>query len=282
MKKNNFVFFFTAFFLLSVMIISTSCNTPGGTGHPSSSATEKKPPEAQTPSPASSDKKTPVEPAEESPEKTHTSDTGAIITDGLLVYWSLDEGEGNTIKDQATGQTAELMNCRWVDGIRGKALELNGTNGKLISGLKINQAEGTNGATFCLWVNPASHSEGRHQVISFDNGDYDWSILQEDDYWCVFTGDNSENTDFTADVDQWQFICGVFNPGEGKILFYKNDREKEIPFISTEEDTNTLGMGDNPSDEYEEYFEGKIDEIRIYDRPLSKNEVLSIYNRTKK
>ena len=46
---------------------------------------------------------------------------------GLLAYWSFDEGKGEQAKDASgNGQLAMLVRARWTDGIRGKALHLDG------------------------------------------------------------------------------------------------------------------------------------------------------------
>jgi hypothetical protein len=46
---------------------------------------------------------------------------------GLLGYWSLDEGQGDRATDSSgNGLHAKIVNGRWVEGVRGKALYLSG------------------------------------------------------------------------------------------------------------------------------------------------------------
>jgi hypothetical protein len=48
----------------------------------------------------------------------------AAVVPGLLAYWALDEGGGNSAPG---GQGATVHGGRWAQGVRGKALELDGT-----------------------------------------------------------------------------------------------------------------------------------------------------------
>lgn len=257
--------------LFFVSIFSISCITclkvdrapePSPAQTPKSSPVEKEPSSAETPSPAVTETSSEIE--------------NLPVTDGLTGYWKFDEGEGNIAKDSSkNGKEGSITGATWTEGKYGKALDFQGEEHVVKVDMKIDQSESSKGATFCAWVYPSSISEGKHQVISFDNGDFDWSILRDLDKWFVFTGHEHYCTEMPVDVGTWQFLCAVYKPGSG-ITFYKNAESFKIDDIGYEEDTNTLSIGENPAEEFLEPFDGKIDEVLIYDRPLGEEEVKKI------
>jgi hypothetical protein len=56
-------------------------------------------------------------------------ETPPVATDatGLISYWSLDEGSGARAFDSQRKRAAQLYGGRWVTGVRGSALEFNGS-----------------------------------------------------------------------------------------------------------------------------------------------------------
>ncbi len=266
--------------LLFVSIFSISCITclkieRGSEPSPVSQTTP-----AESPSPAET-KPSPAETAKSSPgeEKPLSEIENLPVTDGLIGYWKFDEGEGTVAKDSSkNGKDGTVTGATWTEGKYGKALDFQGEEHIVKMDLKIDQSETSKGATFCAWVYPSSISEGKHQVISFDNGDFDWSILRDLDKWFVFTGHDHYCTEMSVDVNAWQFLCAVYKPGSG-ITFYKNAESVKIDDIGYEEETNTLAIGENPEEGFLEPFDGKIDEILIYDRPLGEEEIKKIRER---
>ncbi|MEQ8188024.1 MAG: LamG-like jellyroll fold domain-containing protein [Candidatus Eremiobacterota bacterium] len=264
--------------LLFVSIFSISCVTCLKVERGPEASPVSQP--AESPSPAETNP-TSGETAKASPaEETPSSEMENLpVTDGLIGYWKFDEGEGTAAKDSSkNGKDGTVTGATWTEGKHGKALDFQGEDNIVKMDLKIDQSEKSKGATFCAWVYPSSISEGKHQVISSDNGDFDWSILRDIDKWFVFTGLEHYCTEMSVDVNTWQFLCAVYKPGNG-ITFYKNAESFKIDDIGYEEDTNTLAIGENPEEGFLEPFDGKIDEVLIYDRPLSEEEIKKIRDR---
>ncbi|MCA9938268.1 MAG: Ig-like domain-containing protein, partial [Anaerolineales bacterium] len=150
-------------------------------------------------------------------------------------------------------------NLNWVIN-NGQALQFDG-NDYVATGLNIDQGSGSPGLTLEAWAYPTSTSSGRHHIISSDNGGHDWSILHEGGVWYVFTGENARSTGFTVDLNTWQHVAAVFQPGIG-VTFYKNDQSVLIPYFSTDTADNNIRIGGNPG--FGEYFTGQIDEARVW------------------
>jgi hypothetical protein len=78
--------------------------------------------------------------------------------DGLLAYWSLDEGDGARAVD-SVGKTAGTLNGgKWVPGIRGRAVELNGSEFLGLGNSPKLNFPAQSPFTLACWVKPASNS----------------------------------------------------------------------------------------------------------------------------
>ncbi len=84
---------------------------------------------------------------------------------GLVGYWPFDEGKGTEAADRVSGSTGTLNGGRWVAGVRGSAIELNGASDYFYPG-------GAPGLTvpakapftFALWV---WTKEPKGELLSF-------------------------------------------------------------------------------------------------------------------
>jgi hypothetical protein len=121
------------------------------------------------------------------------------------------------------------------------------------------------------WVWPASTASGRAAVISTDNGSYDWSILRQGNLWILFTGNNAVRTGFEVEEGRWQHVAAVFDGETAR--FYLNGQPSEEHRVSFETNTAELWIGQSPG--YRQGFEGRIDEVRIWSRPLSHAEIVA-------
>ncbi|RLC40566.1 MAG: hypothetical protein DRH44_08365, partial [Candidatus Coatesbacteria bacterium] len=202
---------------------------------------------------------------------------GSIPQNGLVGYWKFDEGSGTSAYDSSgQGNNGTLVNGpSWVDGKIGDALKFDGSNDYVSTPLNIDQSGSSQGVTMVAWVYPTSTSSGRHEMISSDNGGYDWSLLREGGTWYVFTGENTRSTGFSVDLNQWQHVVAVFIPGTG-VKFYKNGQETTISYISYDTSDGNIRIGCRSGGG--EYFGGIIDEVAIYKRVLSDSEIQLLYH----
>jgi len=167
-----------------------------------------------------------------------------------------------------------------VSGRMNQAALFDGVDDVLNTSLRIEQSSGpaaSRGTTLMAWVYPTSASAGFHQVLSSDNGGYDWSLLRIGDRWAVFNGTdtNALVTNANVDVNRWQHIAVVFLPGFGT-FFYKNGiRIDHWGTLSYDSSTNPVAVGRNPRGG--EYFDGRIDDVRIFNTALSDAEVQRMF-----
>jgi len=189
-----------------------------------------------------------------------------------LAIYPLD----NLLGDDASNMEnhATLANCTAVADRMGRAnhaVELDGSTSHIATPINVDTSAETPGFTVALWVYPTSVSAGRHQLVSIDNGLFDWSLLREGDTWFIFNGTGSFSTGLSVDLNTWQHLVVVFDPDAGVTLF--KNASNSIPTTATiglPTSTAPLHFGTNPGG-MNERFAGAIDDIFVYDMPVDIN-----------
>lgn len=199
-----------------------------------------------------------------------------------IAWWRFDETAGSTAYDSAGTNHATVQGATWTTGYIGGALQFDGIDDAVRTPLRIDQVERSAGATFCAWVYPEAKEPneycarwGDRHVISTDDGGKDWSILcKYEDLWRVFVGQDVRYTGLPVDVNQWQFVAAVFEPGSG-VRFYKNHQKVFLPEIGYGTSGN-ITIGDTTSPSVPSFFAGRIDEVQIYNRPLNDQDIAEL------
>jgi RHS repeat-associated protein len=187
----------------------------------------------------------------------------------LIGHWSFDDPMNLGFDNSGLQGHGTVSGATWTDqGRQGGALVFDGVDDGITTPVRINQAADSPGATFAAWVCPTG-SGTLKQVVSSTNGGYDWAILRNGNYWSVATGASNFTTQFAVEVDTWQHIAAVFDPAKGEIRFYWNGQRQVIPVLSYDASSNPIAIGRNSLSQYQEYFAGAIDEVRVYDRPIA-------------
>lgn len=192
-------------------------------------------------------------------------------------HWSFDEVSGTVAPDASgNGNAGTLQGPTRVAGRVGGALSFDGIDDYVATNLDV-QPSVMPSTTWAAWVYPTRINHGSRQVIlSDDDGDYDRSVIIEagtGDFG-VFTGRGVWRP-VAVTPNEWQHIAVVYTPTE--ILFYKNGvryREGNAPM--GQGSRNLLQVGRNPG--FGEYFQGRVDEVRIYDRALSSTAVQNLFS----
>ncbi|WP_342304989.1 LamG-like jellyroll fold domain-containing protein [Methanolobus sp. ZRKC5] len=199
--------------------------------------------------------------------------TGPSISEpGLVAYYPFDK---DTMDYSGNGNDGTNNGATFVSGIGGNALDFDGMEDYVSVPININP-DVMPQATIALWVR--SNSDSRGTVISHDNGGYDRTIDIDARGgglgWSAFSGSGSVLGYQTVTTDKWTFLAVVYDQDAGTVKFYVDD-------VMYEEE-GSLGMGwdainigSNPS--FGAYFDGLIDEVRIYDYALTQSEISSLY-----
>jgi hypothetical protein len=167
-----------------------------------------------------------------------------------------------------------------TDGIHDRRGELDGSGDYLTTSLEIDQSATSAGATMMAWVYPSTTSAGNHYLFSTENGsvgpeNFNWGLLRNGATWYVDTGSGVTSTGIAVTEDQWQHIAVVFDPAG--IRFYKNGIETAMAAPGNNDTSQAFTIGRRGILD-QEYFDGYLDEVAVYDRPLTEVQVQTLMN----
>jgi hypothetical protein len=229
----------------------------------------------------------------------------ALADFGLSSYWKLDEGSGTTAYDSSGNNNhGTLINGpMWVDGKIGKALSFDGLDDRVDAPDSPLWDFGTGNFTMAAWVNIRDKTKTMRIVSAGYGGTtYDpITTLWTFGFWGTSSGvgmrinyapkyggyyRNFLSVPLTYNNNEWAYVAVVKN---GTTLsFYFNGVNigsdaigyppNEMTFPSNANSHLTIGARqyDDPG-VYIEFFGGLIDEVKIYNRTLSAEEIRQGY-----
>lgn len=135
--------------------------------------------------------------------------------------------------------------------------------------------------TICCWVKPMDITSADQEIVSKSilhngvevliyGGEMSYFVMNND-------GDSVINTNLV--LNQWVFISATHDGPNSPMKLYVNGvlvAEKTTPVTIT--NAAKLFIGDWCDTDIRRYFNGVIDEVRIFNRPLNASEVLMLYN----
>jgi hypothetical protein len=215
------------------------------------------------------------------------ADKGAPIqtpATGPIAAYSFDEGEGSTAEDAAGEHDGTIEGPGWSKGKFGKSLEFDGEAGDLVTipGTEDLQLEEF---TIEAWVRPDKCGLLEPVVAKLSDEDFGYALYAGGDSNAgrpegyILDGkeiDSHAVDDASLSLHAWSHIA-VTNDGN-KIRLYVNGELVDTGWSSDVKagGEGPLTIGGNEGFEEGEYFSGKIDEVRVYDRALGNNEMSDI------
>jgi type II secretory pathway pseudopilin PulG len=210
--------------------------------------------------------------------------TGRNITDGLVGHWTFDEGSGDIAYDYSGNDNhgALVNDPDWVDGKIGKALEFDGTNQYVNAG-NDTSLDITKEITVVGWINIKSYGWPNHIVhkyTAWDVGSWYLSLSSNEPYnklrFLFIDKDlgyiGRESTQVIP-LNEWTHVAVTY---DGTMNLYING-EGEVVY------TNGKYLISAPNqplniNRLNDALDGLIDDVRIYDRALSAEEIKDLYN----
>ena len=206
----------------------------------------------------------------------------------LIGWYRFDEGFGTTPQDSSGNGNHGTLNGSplWMPGYVGTgSLQFNGSGDEVEVPYNpaLNQADTF---TITAWINVAIGSGGHRAVVSCrDDFPARGYILyvQPDDSPSLWVGYGYTNAWYSAtgaviNEGQWVHVAGTYD--RGALTLYVNGVMEAEATASTFGINTTqellIGAGSNEGPTHDYFFQGQIDDARIYDRALSEAEIASI------
>ncbi|MDJ0926913.1 MAG: DNRLRE domain-containing protein [Gammaproteobacteria bacterium] len=209
---------------------------------------------------------------------------------GPIAHWMFDETSG-TIADDAIGNNDGTLidGPVWAQGIKDGGLRFDGVDDRVDAGTF--DVTGS-GITMVGWFNADVISTSDPRIISKAN-----STAVQGARWQLSTSNSGSNrylrmrlkaggtTDELIDTTtnltpgQWYFAAGTYNAASGRMTLYLNG----VEIASTNhavggpvdtDPTVSVEIGSNGT--AERFFDGILDDVRVYDRPLSATEIAEL------
>jgi hypothetical protein len=215
--------------------------------------------------------------------------SSALAVDPSLVAWyTFDEGSGTTVHDSANGHDGTINGATWAAGKVGGALSFDGVNDYIDvpdnPALRFTKSDSF---TICSWVNPASTGDivckmqagSQHGLFTYEmqwsaTGQYfDLQFCNSGNYYkYIYTPNGS------APPGSWYHVACVYQ--NKNAMIYLNGELAGSGYFNSDPSgaaNNSLAMGVRAYDDIKfDYLNGTLDDIRIYNRALTAEEIKAI------
>lgn len=212
-----------------------------------------------------------------------------LAQSGLVASYSFNEGTGTTLADASgNSNNGTISGAVWTTGRYGNALRFNGSN-NYINLLNPAALRLTGSMTLSAWVNAAANPADDGQIIAKSNNAAGWQLKTSPD-----TGANTFGVTISASssshvqrysstaraLNTWYHVAGVYNASARTLDIYVNGvlnngvLSGTVP-ASQFNSTVNANIGRRTGGFY---FNGILDEMRIYNRALTQAEIQADMN----
>jgi chitodextrinase len=203
---------------------------------------------------------------------------------GLVAAYSFDAGSGTTATDvSGNGNTGTIANATWTTGKFGGALSFNGTNAWVTvpdsSSLHL-----SSGMTLEAWVNPSALGSGwRTAIFKEQTGNYAYALYANTGTGSPsangIIGGNDKDTRASSGIalNTWTHLAATYDGANLKLYVNGAQAASLAATGSIVSSTGALRIGGN--NVWPEWFQGLIDEVRVYNKALTQAEIQADMNK---
>jgi hypothetical protein len=213
----------------------------------------------------------------------------------LVAYYNFDENSGNIAYDYSgNNNNGILYNVAWVDGKYNKGIKLLDDNSYVLikdsSSLDFDKSEGT----IEIWLYPFNKSSGKYQRLVMDSnwnfgsspGGIELGIQPDGDLYFYPSKGGGNNYNLVTNPlinNQWQHLAVTWKYSTKEVLIYINGIKQSFSVENVPSNWDVLAqtgdwqIGGANISLTERYFNGIIDELKIYDYALNENQIKSHY-----
>jgi len=200
---------------------------------------------------------------------------------GLAAHWKMDDASGGTAQDSAGGNHGTLHgDASWTDGWIGGALSLDGS-GDYVSIPTLAALEGKN-MTAEAWIRLSGSAGTRNAIVmqhTPTNEGYRLSISSDKPTFSIIAHGRGATVSVvspeTIGREQWHHIAGT-NDGAELKLYVDGELKGSAPSSVYSGVNYDAYIGYDHI--YDTYFDGLLDDVRVYNRALNTDEFIGAGN----
>lgn len=222
---------------------------------------------------------------------SQVAQVASSLNNGLILNYTFDEGSGTTVTDVISSVAGTLVGGpTWTQGKVGSgALQFDGVD-DYVDTSNITSLNSLTAQTVCAWVKLDNAALTNQSVMSKISGSTGLFFQTWTNSSFAFGHNGSNFVKSPTGVLQsnvWQHLCGTYDNslGTNKYKLYLDASPLTIvnagtPDIVKSTGSNTENFQVNKLNSYNRWLKGSIDDVRIYNRELSQQEITDLFNNT--
>jgi hypothetical protein len=211
------------------------------------------------------------------------SPTGDQIDSGLIAWYRGEENTNDELGSHNGRESGWMVNgvpqqVSYVDGVRGKAFSLNGRAGIIVDDPDSSfQFTNNDDFSFNLWIHPGAQGYWAGVLLKGQD-DWDWGLWMNESGTLL---NNNAGSGITPAIETWINVTVTHTASDGLWRMYANDSLISTVSRNVAQSTYPLTIGCNyrpntNGGEFDNPLIGAIDEVRIYNRVLTSEEIAEL------
>jgi hypothetical protein len=192
----------------------------------------------------------------------------------LVAWWKLDEDQGTTVVDwSGYKNNGTLINGpKWVTGYHDTALELDGSDDYVNFSGTSNLPAGTSARSMCGWAKTDSVAGGWRWIAAYGSPGTSQAMFIGINGDSLYGGGYGDDVfiDGFWEIDVWHHICLTYDGTTARL--YADGIEVAAEAKNWDLVLSRTHIGRQVND-YIEFWDGMVDDVRIYDRALTPEEI---------
>jgi hypothetical protein len=211
--------------------------------------------------------------------------SSAFAQPGLVASWTFDEGQGDTIADASGQGNHGKLNGgpTFVKRGDGYALSFDGKDDWVDCGTGAS-LDLTRALTLEAWVKPEALPGAEPMILGKYYDSYGLTLYRDGNFWFYISG-GGNNAKGRSEAGVWTHVVATFDGGD--MAVYVNhqlaDRHKSKAAAIAHGGNFLMGLlraapsATDPGYGPTSFWRGLLDEVRVYDRALTQEEVIAHY-----
>ena len=199
--------------------------------------------------------------------------TASVAPEGLVAHWRFDEGEGEVLHDHSGNDNhGAITGATWVANGTGHALELDGVDDAVDCGANAS-LDLREHVSMLAWMLPDPPAKGEPGVMGKKYSAHVITLYDDKVYTYISGGGN--NAYFQIPSGRWVHVGSTYD-GRTLKLYVDGElaSERQLDKPVAPGGHFWLGRSDGePRYTQDAHFKGRLTELRVYSRALTRNEV---------